>query len=214
MKVKEIISYSKVKSNKYPFSSWLKTPIIKHYEHSGFWILEQIQKQVKNSPNSQFKILDVGGSTPAINNYCKEQGIEYNFINNAPQHYNMTWGSNYDIVVCSHFIEHLYIDAFLKYIKSIKKVMRSGGTLYIATPNGYYFNTKKYDHVLVWDIGSLYAILCAIGFDTKMYRLNRTRKNLIARLIKLIRTPFTYFFEIDFNCEEITAICKIQKEMI
>lgn len=171
------------------------------------------------SSHKKITCLDVGGSTPFVRKICEEKHIHYSFVDDDPNNKlsgrianSKQLSGKYDLIVTSHFIEHISLEESVSWFKTMKRHLNPGGVIFIATPNAYWPLWIKYDHIHVWDMQSLFGVLSSLDFQVSIYRLNRKVKNPLVSLKKLLRVPLVYLLDIDFNCEEIIAVCKLKKD--
>ena len=205
MSENDILSYSEVKKIKYPYSHWLKTPVIKGFFNSGDYVKYRFE-DLKH----RFTCLDIGGRSAcieALKPYCHHVIDDDMKVNIAPTKHLYY----YDLIYFGHSIEHFDLRTFKQYMDYAKTKMSEKSHLVITTPNAYWPNHIKYDHITNWDMMSLYCVVSSMGFNCQIYRLNRKMPSLLAKLKKANRALDCYFYDIDFNCEELVLIATLKK---
>jgi len=125
-----------------------------------------LMQQFKNIGYKNTSGIDL--NTESIN-YCKEKGFDVELINNIGE-YSETNSDKFDFATMTHVIEHIKKEEIIDTLINIRKMLRPGGTLYIATPNGQaksgaYWMFEDFTHEVIFTAGSLSYVLKAAGFS-------------------------------------------------
>ena len=196
-----MVSYNSIKrGEKSSYKSWLSIPIIFVKDY-----FEAIIKRLR----SEDVILDIGSGIKGKSliqdikkYYCldidKDINPDFVSIDNVPS------DLLFDKIIIAEIIEHVSNETFFDWLSFCKKHLRAGGEVIITTPNTNYLKVFEFTHTHFFKPVDVELILKAFGFvDVKVFRLWQVPRSIIKRLVKLVRHPFTYFFEIDFNCNKI-----------
>ena len=102
-------------------------------------------------------------------NSCKKFGIEAEKIEDVIN-YSFRHIQEYDFIILAHVLEHIDKDKIIETLKSIKKMLKTNGCLYIVVPNassntGCYWAYEDFTHTTLFTSGSLIYVLKAAGFS-------------------------------------------------
>jgi hypothetical protein len=175
------------------------------------------------------KVLDIGANTKELYNILKDNKFEGIYksmdIDTSVKvdYYSLEEiNEQFDCIVLLEVIEHINRETFNHYLTYIKeKLLKVGGTLIISTPNigNVYCIHNDSTHIAFYPIQELCAILEINDYiDIQpfriyhIYKFKNILKRILIRLVQILRHPFTYFFEIDFNCPQIMVVSKNGKK--
>jgi len=214
-KQKEYNQYNRVHELKKKYPIFLSAKILKGSIYLG------AEKFIKKND----KVLDIGANNLELYKTLKRKGFngEYKSMD-IDTSIDVDYYSIYDIkekfdcIIMLEIIEHITRQTFDEYLIHIrKKLLKKNGTLIISTPNigNVYAIRNDSTHISVYPIQELCAILEVNHFKNitpfriyGIYKFRNPIKTLALRIMQMLRHPFTYFFEIDFNCPQIMVICK------
>jgi 2-polyprenyl-3-methyl-5-hydroxy-6-metoxy-1,4-benzoquinol methylase len=107
---------------------------------------------------------------PQAVEYCKSQlGLNVtqtgDIIQYAKQH-----TSSYDFILMSHVLEHLPKEQTIEVLRSIRQMLKQGGSLVLMVPNGQapnnsYWMWEDFTHHTLFTAGSLLYVLKSAGFE-------------------------------------------------
>jgi SAM-dependent methyltransferase len=152
---------------------------------SRFWTLEK-QLLIRGEAPA---LLDVGCATGALILRMRERGwrvtgveispsAEYARrergldVRGIPLEENHFPSASFDIVLASHLIEHLNDPG--SFVREVKRILKSGGRLFITTPNIAGFQSRIFrgrwrsaifDHLYLFSVKTLTALLGGAGFQ-------------------------------------------------
>jgi 2-polyprenyl-3-methyl-5-hydroxy-6-metoxy-1,4-benzoquinol methylase len=174
------------------------------------------------------KVLDVGSNTQELYATLKRKKFSGTYksmdidTSVKADYYSLkSIKEKFDCIVMLEVIEHMNRKTFDEYLSYFRThLLKKGGTLIISTPNigNVYCVHNDSTHVTFYPIQELCAILDVNGYSSiqpfrlyHIYKFKNPFKTLFIRLIQILRHPFTYFFDIDFNCPQIMVVCKNEK---
>jgi len=171
------------------------------------------------------KVLDIGANTKELQKTLKKTGFKGQYVSmDIDRSADVDYYSikdikeKFDVVAILEVIEHIDRKTMDEYLNHIKKhLLKKNGQLIISTPNigNVYCVRNDSTHIAFYPIQELCAILDYEGFKNiqpfrvyHIYKFKNPFKTLLIRMIQILRHPFTYFFEIDFNCPQIMVVCE------
>nr|MBA4404742.1 hypothetical protein [Nanoarchaeum sp.] len=190
--------------------SWLK---IKIKRRASYY------QPIISKINKNDIVLDYGSGDQKLKDFIKNKNADY-FSLDTDSSVNSDFKTLeeipksllFDKIIFCEVIEHINYNEFINILEKLKKHMNKGTELLITTPNIYYLKIFEITHLQFYKPKNIKMLLDNLGFETKIYRLWIKSKNPLVELIRIIRFPFTYFFEIDFNCQKFLIYAKRRDE--
>ena len=107
-------------------------------------------------------ILDIGDRNPLTERLEKEFNVNIDSTSGDLDELLVCKAKQYDIVICSQVIEHVFNPLFL--LLNIKSVMKDRAALILATPMKPYWITQSTRHFHEMDKYRLYKLIKRAGF--------------------------------------------------